>query len=214
MAGAAALRNSVDAREGAPPPCAMERTTPRLPELLVGLRVTLRRWRADDVPALSDVVEHNVEHLRPFMAWAADEPMGSRERVELIESWDRSWRDGGDVGLGVFAGGRIIGGCGLHRRRGPHGLEIGYWVDKDHLRQGVGTEVGRLLTAAALAVPDVTFVEIRHDKANVASAGIPRRLGYEFVGEVPGDRTAPARVGIDCVWRMQAVDWPDGRETM
>ena len=38
----------------------MELTAPRLPELLVGPVLTLRRWRAEDVPALSVAVERNV----------------------------------------------------------------------------------------------------------------------------------------------------------
>ncbi len=43
----------------------------------------------------------------------------------------------------------------------------------------------------------------------MASAGIPRRLGYAFVGEVPGEKTAPARTGVDWVWRMEATRWPN-----
>ncbi len=188
----------------------MERTARRLPDMLVSPRLALRRWRAHDAAAVALAVERNIEHLRPFMPWVADEPLTLYERRDLIETWEREWRDGGDVGLGVFLGDRIVGGCGLHWRRGPNGLEIGYWVDKDHLRQGVGTEVAGLLTTAAFGVPDVTFVEIRHDKANVASAGIPRRLGYRFVEEVPGERTAPARTGVDWVWRMESTRWPNG----
>jgi hypothetical protein len=34
-----------------------------------------------------------------------------------------------------------------------------------------------MLTNAAFTVPEITQVEIHHDKANVASAGVPRSLG-------------------------------------
>ncbi|MEO6628553.1 MAG: GNAT family N-acetyltransferase [Aquihabitans sp.] len=185
----------------------MDGTLSLLPEYIDGPRVTLRRWRVEDAPALAVSVERNFEHLRPWMPWVADEPLDPSERLALVQGWEQRWRGGGDAILGVFAAGRIIGGSGLHRRRGPAGLEIGYWIDKDHVRQGFGTEIGRLLTTAALAAAAVTFVEIHHDKANVASAGIPKRLGYAFVGEAPDAITAPGEVGIDCAWRMDAAEW-------
>jgi ribosomal-protein-serine acetyltransferase len=181
---------------------------PILPDLVEGPSLVLRCWRTDDVVALSQAVERNVEHLRPWMPWIADEPLTPGKRLELVETWEKSRLQGGDVIHGVFADGRVVGGCGLHRRRGPHGLEIGYWVDKDHVGRGVGTEVARSLTTAALGVPGVTFVEIHHDKANVASGGIPRRLGYEFIGETASAIRSPSEVGIACCWRMEADDWP------
>ena len=180
---------------------------PRLPGAVEGARVILRRWGAADVQALSTAVARNLEHLRPWMPWVAIEPLKHTERAALIEAWERSWLDGGDVVFGVFIDDRAIGGCGLHRRRGPHGLEIGYWIDKDHTNQGIATEVARGLTSAALSVPGITFVEIHHDKANVASGRVPQHLDYAFVAETADSVTAPGEVGIDCGWRMEAADW-------
>jgi hypothetical protein len=42
---------------------------------------------------------------------------------------------------------------------------------------------------------EIAAVEILH-KANRASAGVPRKLGYRFVGEAPDGKHAPADVGI------------------
>ncbi len=178
-----------------------------LPEQIEGPRFVLQRWRAEDGSALSRAVERDIEHLRPWMSWIADEPLHPTERLRLIETWERDWMDGGDVVLGVRSGDRVLGGCGLHRRCGPNGLEIGYWVDQDHLHQGVGTEIARLLTTAALALPGVAFVEIHHDKANLISARIPQRLGYTLVAEEPDELEAPAEVGVSCIWRMDEADW-------
>jgi RimJ/RimL family protein N-acetyltransferase len=178
----------------------------RLPGEVVGRRVVLRRWVVSDVPEMAAVVERNTEHLRPWMPWAK-ETLDEKDRAALIETWERSWLDGGEVVFGVFLDGRAIGGCGLHRRRGPNGLEIGYWIDKDHTNQGMATEVARALTTAALSVPGITFVEIHHDKANVASRRVPEHVGYTFVEETPDEVTSPGEVGIDCGWRMEAADW-------
>jgi RimJ/RimL family protein N-acetyltransferase len=120
----------------------------------------MRRWTVEDGPALSRSIERNAEHLRPWMPWIAHEPLDPASRIRLIETWDVEWRSGGDVVLGVFMGGEIVGGGGLHRRIGPNGLEIGYWVDRDRTRQGVATEIARLLTTSALGVPGITCAEV------------------------------------------------------
>lgn len=179
----------------------------RLPGELTGERVLLRRWTADDVSALAALVTRNLEHLRPWMPWINHEPLADADRAALLATWERAWLDGGDATFGVFLDGQPIGGTGLHRRRGPHGLEIGYWIDKDHVGRGLATEVARVLTSAALATPGITFVEIHHDKANIASSRVPQHLGYTFVGETPDQVTSPAEIGIDCAWRMQGRDW-------
>jgi RimJ/RimL family protein N-acetyltransferase len=179
----------------------------RLPDEVVGQRVLLRRWVAADVPALAASIARNLEHLRPWMPWIGLEPLLDHERAALFESWERSYLAGGDVVYGVFLDNLAIGGCGLHKRRGPHGLEIGYWIDQAHTRQGIATEVAGVLTTAALSLPGVTFVEIHHDKANIASSRVPQKLGYAFVGETQDKVTSPGEVGIDCAWRMEAVNW-------
>jgi ribosomal-protein-serine acetyltransferase len=89
----------------------------------------------------------------------------------------------------------------------PQTLEIGYWVHPAFTRRGLGTTVARLLTGAALSIPEIAHVEIHTDKANTASAGVPRRLGYRLVAETPDGRRAPAEVGIEHVWRMDQDDW-------
>lgn len=178
-----------------------------IPSVLVGSRVKLRRWLATDAGALCALVEDNLEHLRPWMPWAANEPLSVEQRVGLIETWATASTAGGDAVFGVCLGDQPIGSCGLHRRRGPHGLEIGYWIDKDFVGRGLATEAARVLTAAAFTVRDITFVEIHHDKANVASARIPEHLGYALLGETPDIVEAPGEVGVDCTWRMEANDW-------
>jgi RimJ/RimL family protein N-acetyltransferase len=128
-------------------------------------------------------------------------------RRALIGEWERDWRAGGDVVMGVFVDGSVAGGCGLHHRIGPGGLEIGYWTRASFLRTGVATSAARLLTNAAFARAGVTHVEIHHDKANAASAGVPRKLGFQLVREVRDTPEAPAEVGLSCEWRLTREAW-------
>lgn len=167
----------------------------------------LRRWSVDDADALAKAVAESREHLRPWMPWIAQEPMTLSARRELIADWEDRWRRGEDVLMGAFLEGAIAGGCGLHHRIGPGGLEIGYWTHPAFLRRGVASTAARMLADAAFGRPEVQRVEIHHDKANVASSGVPPKLGFRLVREVRDEITAPGEVGISCEWEMTRERW-------
>lgn len=179
----------------------------RLPEKIEAEGLLLRRWTPADAEALARAVEENVEHLRPWMRWAAEEPRSVQGRRALLTTWEREWEGGGDAYLGVFLDGTVAGSCGLHRRRGPRALEIGYWTHVSFLRRGVAMRVAAALVDGAFSVPGIEWVEIHHDKANVASAAVARGLGFRCVGERPDTPEAPAEVGIDCAWRVEREEW-------
>lgn len=184
----------------------------RLPgEPLTSGDVTVRRWRAQDAAALVDAVAASREHLLPWMPWAADPPEPLDQRRRRIRDWEREWRGGGDCVYGIFVGGAVAGGCGLHRRLGPGGLEIGYWLAPAFTGRGVMTVAAGLLTDAAFSVPGVEAVEIHHDRANERSAGIPRRLGYTLMRELPREPQAPGEIGIDCQWVLTRERWREPR---
>jgi ribosomal-protein-serine acetyltransferase len=178
-----------------------------LPERFEGSGLLVRRWLEQDAETLERAVTESVEHLRPWMDWVVQEPMSLDARRRLILSWERDWRAGGDVTLGIFRDGAAVGGTGMHRRVGPAGLEIGYWVHPAFLRQGIAGGASALVTDAAFTVPGIEFVEIHHDKANIASGAVPAKLGFTLVGERHDGMQAPAEVGIECRWRMERDEW-------
>jgi ribosomal-protein-serine acetyltransferase len=178
----------------------------RLPERIEGRGIVLMRWRESNADALATAVMESVEHLRPWVAWVAAEPLAVEQRRTMLVEREQEWRDGGDVALAIVAQGQVAGGCGLHWL-GPATLEIGYWIHSSFLRRGLATAASALLTDAAFDVAGIEQVEIHHDKANVASAGIPRRLGFEFVREQPNENPAPSDAGIDFTWRMSRAAW-------
>jgi len=172
----------------------------RLPDRIEADGLLLRRWTVDDAEALGRLVTENAEHLRPWMPWMAEEPKTLAERIALIRRWEEEWSAGGDVVLAVVRGGELAGSCGMHRRIGSGGVELGYWIALPHVRQGVATATATALTETALALPRIDRVEIHHDTNNRASAGIPAKLGFELVGEEAG-LSSPAGSGVESVWR-------------
>lgn len=164
--------------------------------------VTIRRWVDADAAPLHALVLANLDHLRPWMAWIAAEPLSLPERQARIAEWTRRWDDDEDFSYAITdTSGDLLGSCGLHRRIGPTGLEIGYWVRGDRVGQGIATRAVAALTDAAFTVDGIDHVEIHHDAANLASRRIPEKNAFALVGESPDRPTAPAELGINLTWR-------------
>lgn len=179
----------------------------RLPSEIVTPRLLVRLWRPTDVPMLSGAIAASIDHLRPWLAWTRHEPLDDEARLALIASGRAEWHRGGDANYGAFRDGIVVGACGLHHRRGPRTLDLGYWVHVEHLRQGYAVEMARGLTSAAFRVPGIERVEIHHDRANVRSRSVPRSLGFEMVGESPDGVDSSGEEGVDVCWAVARDDW-------
>ena len=169
-------------------------------DVLVHGPVTLRRHREDDLDAVFAAVTESLDHLRPWMPWAAG--YTRQAAAEFVAKSARSWADGSEYGYAIIADGVLAGGCGLMDRIGPGGLEIGYWVHRAWTRRGLATAASAALVQAAFGLPGVDRVEIVHDELNVASAGVPRKLGFTEVERRPLDQPAAAGTGVGVVWRL------------
>ena len=186
----------------------VDRPALAFPRLIEGPRLTLRPWDAGDVDELGILILDSIEHLRPFMAWVIAEPMAAEDRAVALAKWEHDFVSGTkDAVYGVFLGERPVGSCGLHRRGGPETLEIGYWIGSDHLRHGFAAEAAELLTDVAFRFDSINCVEIRHDAANFASGGVPKKLGFTHVGEADGPHVAPAQTGREWVWATTREAW-------
>jgi ribosomal-protein-serine acetyltransferase len=161
---------------------------------------TLRSYREDDLDALVQAVSESEDHLSPWLPWAAGH---SREsEAEFLARAALDWESGTAYNYAMIAEGTLAGGIALMARIGPGGLEIGYWVHRDWTRRGLATAASAALVEAAFRLPGVDRIEIVHDELNVASAGIPRKLGFTKVGRRPIDPPAPSGTGIGIVWRL------------
>jgi RimJ/RimL family protein N-acetyltransferase len=183
--------------------------------------VTLRRFRAEDVDALFGAVTESLEHLRPWMPWAADYSRASAE--EYLARSIKGWDEGTEYNYAILTGaalteaalteaavardaqaGRVlVGSIGLMTRCGPGGLEIGYWVHRAYTGRGLATAATAALVEEAFGLPGVDWVEIVHDELNVASGQIPRKLGFTEAERRPLDWPPPSGTGTGVVWRLK-----------
>lgn len=147
------------------------------PYRLVSERLELRCWDPAEAAQCKAAIDANLEHLREFMPWAHDEPTPVAEMAERLRGFRASFDRDDDYIYAIWLHGEVAGGCGLHRRVGPGALEIGYWIDRERTRHGLGTEMASALIRAAFDAGKVERVEIHADPRNTASLGIPRKLG-------------------------------------
>src|SRR3954468_1222842 len=78
-------------------------------------RTLLRCYAPSDVDALVRAVTESVAHLRPWMPWAAHEPVPHAQRLEWLRTSRGHFDLGSDYTYGIFdlASGELIGSAGL-----------------------------------------------------------------------------------------------------
>ena len=175
-------------------------------------RLVIRCWDPRDAPLLRQAVDENREHLKPWMPWAHGEPEALPAYVQRLRGFRAQFDLGQDFGYGIFDRDerQVLGGTGLHTRAGESAREIGYWIHRDHLRQGLATETTAALTRVAFEVDHVSRVEIHVDPRNTPSAAVPPKLGYTLeavlrqrLDPIAGDQRRDAMI-----WTLLAADYP------
>ena len=145
-------------------------------------RLLIRSYNPEDAALLEAAIKGSLEHLKPWMPWAHNEYEETiQSRIERLRHF-RGWFDQDqDYIYGIFTPDqmRLIGGTGLHKRAGEGALEIGYWIHQDFINQGLATEAAAALTNIGFEIHHVARMEIHCDPANVRSAAVARKLGYE-----------------------------------
>lgn len=90
-----------------------------------------------------------------------------------------------DHGFGMYAirrkdSGALIGNCGLVRREGLDGPDLGYALLPDHAGHGFAHEAARAVIADARTRLGITCLRAIVNPDNGASIGLLQKLGFEF----------------------------------
>jgi RimJ/RimL family protein N-acetyltransferase len=174
-------------------------------------RLIIRCWQPSDAALLKAAIEESLDHLRPWMPWAQDEPQELQDRVGWLRRARGKFDMDRDFVYGIFSPdeSQVLGGTGLHTRVGESAREIGYWIHQDYINQGLATETAAALTKVAFEVDEVNRVEIHCDPQNVRSAAIPRKLGFvheatlrQRVADADGERRDTM------IWTLFADEYP------
>jgi len=186
-------------------------TAPVAPYRVLTRRLLLRCVGPDDAEEFQAVSAANRDHLVPWMPWARDDPQTVAEKAQLLRGFRARFDRDEDYIFGAFGreSGRLLGGTGLHPRVGPRAFETGYWVDHEHVRRGLASEMAAAVTRVAFDLLRVERVEIHVDVRNTASLGVPQKLG--FVADGVLRRRSPTTLpepGDMAVFTMFADEYP------
>jgi RimJ/RimL family protein N-acetyltransferase len=174
-------------------------------------RLVIRCWDPNDAALLQEAAAASKEHLLPFMPWAVNEPQTVEQKVDLMRRFRGLFDRGEDYVYGIFNQNesRALGGTGLHTRQYDNALEIGYWLHKDFINQGYITESTAALTKVGFEIYYLNRMEIHCSVENLASAAVPRKLGY--VHEATRRRLgfAHGKPSDSMIWTLFADEYPN-----
>lgn len=151
---------------------------------------------------LLDAMLASHDELRRWMTWAQTTPTPDSLRA-LIRRGEEEFDANREWNYALFERDSLalVGSAGLKHVDDPDCPEIGYWVRTDRTGRGYATASARALTHTAfVALPEVSAVQIRMDRANRASAAVPPKLGFQLVREEDREMVASGHTGRGYVW--------------
>jgi len=181
------------------------------PERIWCRRILLQRWEPGHAPRLKAALNAAWDDLQRWIPWVFPEPQTIAQLEERLQGYGEDFLEGRDALYAILSHdeSEVLGGVGLYRRVGPGGLEIGYWVRSDRSGRGIATEAAAALTGVGLALAGIDRLEIRCDPEHVASAAIPRKLGYRLREVIPPDcDPSQDRATGTMVWEMTGEKRP------
>ena len=178
---------------------------------IVTPQLVIRCYNPQDAPLLAKSVTESLEHLLPWMPWAAAEPEPLDAKVERLRRMRSNFDLGLDYVYGIFnqQENRLLGGTGLHTRIGSDALEIGYWIHKDHINHGYATETSAALTKVAFEIHKVERVEIHCSVENSRSAAVPRKLGFNLEATLRKRSFAYGHLSDQMIWSLFSDEYPN-----
>ncbi len=151
-------------------------------------RMLLRPWCDQDAPALAPVLAASAAELARWTPAQATGAAPLEVLVQRLAAFSGLFAAGREWRYGLFdrAGGQVLGEVSLFPRDSlrrvtlveSDRVEIGYWVRSDRAGQGLATEAAYAALRVAAGLGRFALAEIRCDSRNLASAAIPRRLGF------------------------------------
>lgn len=174
-------------------------------------RLVVRCYHPSDAPLLAESVTESLEHLRPWMPWVYNEPEPLEMKVQRLKLFRGNFDLGQNFTYGIFnpEETKLIGGTGLHTRLGERELEIGYWIHKDYINQGLVTESTAALVKVAFELLRVHRLEIHCDPENFASAAVPRKLGFTLEGTLRAKTRFLDGWSDSMIWGLLETEYPE-----
>lgn len=172
--------------------------------MLSGERVTLRKVRPDELPAVYawhyDVETFLLADDGPYVVPTYEEFVAERARPGQQE--DAAW-------FGIDAEGRLVGGCGLwgidlHNRFAHVGMSIG---SREHRGQGLGRDALAVITDYGFRLRGLHRLQLETLAGNEAMIRTALSVGYGEEGRLRGKAFVAGTFCDEVVFGLLASDW-------
>jgi RimJ/RimL family protein N-acetyltransferase len=173
-------------------------------------RLLLRCYTPGDAEKLLLSINGSLEHLRPWIPWAQDQPQEIEWTAKFIRQFRGQFDLGQDAVYGIFDPQEqaLIGGTGLHNRVGKDAREIGYWINVDHINRGYATEAVCALIRTGFEIEGLARLEIHCDSENTRSNNIPYKLGFRHEQTLKNHSTdREGRFRDENIWTLTSTQY-------
>ena len=145
--------------------------------------VTLRAWRADDVPVLVECLDGDEEITR----WLemVPQPYDLKAASTCVQEAASYWREATAAPFAITAAdtGEVLGGVGFRWVDVTQSIgEVGYWLRREARGRGLTTRALQLVSTWALETLDCERLQLRADNLNVPSQRVAEKAGFHREG--------------------------------
>jgi ribosomal-protein-serine acetyltransferase len=131
---------------------------------------------------LSELIEANRAHLRPWLNWI-DQRRTVADAASYITLCLRQFALNQGFHAGIWDKGKLCGMINWHGIDWPHrATSLEYWLAASHQGRGIMTASCRAMLAHGFGTLGLHRVSIRCAVENRRSRAIPERLGFKFEG--------------------------------
>lgn len=142
----------------------------------------MRSYQPADAAALFRAVNKSRQALRPWLNWV-DLTTTQQHSLQYIQHALACEHEQRALSLGIFKDQEIIGGLGMQEwDQRLRKAEIGYWIAKDHQRQGLATKAVSRFLDFLFERLKLNKAEIRIIAGNEASRQFAHSLGAKLEG--------------------------------
>ena len=172
-------------------------------------RLTLRRLRVEDAPALC--AYRGLPEVARYQSWDAY-TLADAERLIAAQAGVAPDTPGTWLQLAVVEtlSGTLVGDCGLHFRADePRQMELGVTFAPAHQRRGLATEALRCVLGYAFDALGKHRVSATTDAENAPAAALFGRLGFRQEGHFVEHTWFKGTWGSEYLFALLAREWRD-----
>ncbi len=149
-----------------------------------GRNIGIRTFGNNDVVPFYEAATESIVHMKEFMPWCHPE-YSMEESEEWVTSRAQSWANADEYSFICYSleNNMVLGGVAINQINQCHKIgNIGYWVRKSALNQGVATEAVSLVSGFGFDTLGLNRLEIVTLPNNVASRKVAEKSGAKLEG--------------------------------